>query len=38
MTRQDALVEYVQHVASGLFAVLPGIGTGDTMIGQKLFG
>ena len=38
MTRSDALTEYLQHVASGLFAVLPGVATGDTMFGQRLFG
>lgn len=36
MTQSDALTEYLQHVASGLFAILPGIGSADTMIGQKL--
>jgi deferrochelatase/peroxidase EfeB len=38
MTKDDALTEYLQHVASGLFAVLPGVGEKDTMIGQNLFG
>ncbi|MGY5766476.1 iron uptake transporter deferrochelatase/peroxidase subunit [Brachybacterium sp. DNPG3] len=38
MSRSDALVEYIQHVGSGLFAILPGIADGDTMFGQRLFG
>ncbi len=38
MSRQDALVEYIQHVGSGLFAILPGVTDGDTMFGQRLFG
>lgn len=38
MTRSDALTEYLQHVGTGLFAVLPGVGATDTMFGQRLFG
>ncbi|UEJ83834.1 Dyp-type peroxidase [Brachybacterium halotolerans subsp. kimchii] len=38
MTKQDALSEYLQHVASGLFAILPGVAEGETMFGQALFG
>lgn len=38
MTRHDALTEYLQHVASGLFAILPGVAEGETMFGQSLFG
>ncbi|GAB2536297.1 Dyp-type peroxidase [Brachybacterium huguangmaarense] len=38
MTRSDALTEYLQHVATGLFAILPGVGPGDVMFGQKLLG
>lgn len=37
MAQKDLLTEYLQHQASALFAIPPGIGTGDTMIGQKLF-
>ncbi len=38
MTRSDAMTEYLQHVASGLFAILPGVEPSDTMFGQRLFG
>lgn len=38
MTRTDAMTEYLQHVASGLFAILPGMGPQDTMFGQRLLG
>ncbi|MFE5777521.1 Dyp-type peroxidase [Brachybacterium sp. NPDC056505] len=38
MTKHDALTEYLQHVASGLFAILPGVAEGETMFGQALFG
>ncbi len=38
MTRSDAMTEYLQHVASGLFAILPGVGDSDTMFGQALLG
>lgn len=37
MTEKDALTEYLQHQASALFAIPPGLAEGDTMIGQKLF-
>ena len=37
MAQKDLLTEYLQHRASALFAIPPGVGTGDTMIGQKLF-
>lgn len=37
MTQKDALTEYLQHVGSALFAVLPGMREGDTMVGQRLF-
>ncbi|UVI36067.1 Dyp-type peroxidase [Brevibacterium spongiae] len=37
MATKDLLTEYLQHQASALFAIPPGVGTGDTMIGQKLF-
>lgn len=37
MAQKDLLTEYLQHQASALFAVPPGIGPGDTMVGQKLF-
>lgn len=38
MTQKDAMTEYLQHVASGLFAILPGVGPKDTMFGQRLLG
>lgn len=37
MTETDAMTEYLQHRASALFAIPPGIGPEDTMVGQKLF-
>ena len=37
MTQEDALTEYLQHEASALFAVPPGLREGDTMVGQRLF-
>ncbi|MBV7411369.1 deferrochelatase/peroxidase EfeB [Dermabacteraceae bacterium TAE3-ERU27] len=37
MTNEDALTEYIQHHASALFAIPPGMGTADTFVGQKLF-
>lgn len=37
MTQKDDLTEYLQHVGSALFAVLPGMREGDTMVGQRLF-
>jgi deferrochelatase/peroxidase EfeB len=33
---EDALNEYIKHVATGMFAVLPGVGT-DQYLGQTLF-
>jgi deferrochelatase/peroxidase EfeB len=33
---EDALNEYIKHVASGMFAVLPGVGPGQ-YLGQTLF-
>ena len=33
---EDALNEYIKHVASGMFAVLPGAGP-DQYLGQTLF-
>jgi deferrochelatase/peroxidase EfeB len=37
MAQKDLLTEYLQHRASALFAIPSGVGTGDKMIGQKLF-
>lgn len=37
MAEKDLLTEYLQHQASALFAIPPGIGESDTMVGQKLF-
>ncbi|ASK65070.1 deferrochelatase/peroxidase EfeB [Brachybacterium avium] len=36
MVTTDALEEYLRHVASAMFAVLPGVGAKDTMFGQAL--
>lgn len=36
MVRTDALEEYLRHVASAMFAVLPGVGAKDTMYAQAL--
>ncbi|MBP3088718.1 Dyp-type peroxidase [Corynebacterium sp. sy017] len=33
----DLLTEYVQHIATGLYVVPPGIADGDDYIGQSLF-
>jgi deferrochelatase/peroxidase EfeB len=38
MTREDALVEYLQHVATGVYAILPGPGAEETMFAQRLLG
>lgn len=32
----DQLTEYIQHVASSVFVVPPGIGENDTFVGQRL--
>ena len=37
MTKNDALQEYLQHEASALFAIPPGLKKGDTMIAAALF-
>lgn len=34
---QDLLTEYLQHVASGVYLVLPGVGESDAYVGQSLF-
>ncbi|ATG51399.1 deferrochelatase/peroxidase EfeB [Brachybacterium vulturis] len=36
MVSTDALEEYLRHVASAMFVVLPGVGAKDTMFGQAL--
>ena len=33
---KDLLTEYLQHVASSVYLVLPGIGQGDAYVGQRL--
>ncbi|MDN5821775.1 MAG: Dyp-type peroxidase, partial [Brachybacterium sp.] len=38
MVTTDALEEYLRHVASAMFVVLPGVGAKDTMFGQALLG
>lgn len=35
--KSDQLTEYLQHLASGLYLVLPGVKDGDEYVGQKLF-
>jgi deferrochelatase/peroxidase EfeB len=37
LSGQDALMEYLQHTGSGLFAVPPGVRTKDGWIGEGLF-
>lgn len=37
MSREDGIMEYLQHRASALFAVPPGVRDGETHIGQALF-
>ena len=37
LARDDALSEYLQHTASGLFAVPPGVTERDGYVGQTLF-
>jgi deferrochelatase/peroxidase EfeB len=37
LSGQDALMEYLQHTGSGLFAVPPGVRTKNGWIGQGLF-
>ncbi|WP_026460520.1 iron uptake transporter deferrochelatase/peroxidase subunit [Schaalia suimastitidis] len=32
----DLLTEYLQHVASGMYLMLPGVGDGDEYVGQRL--
>lgn len=34
---QDLLTEYLQHVASSVYLMLPGVGDQDTYVGQRLF-
>ncbi|MDO5645143.1 MAG: Dyp-type peroxidase [Dermabacter sp.] len=36
MTKDDALTEYLQHTATGVFAVLPGVGPTARMFGESL--
>jgi deferrochelatase/peroxidase EfeB len=38
MTREDALVEYLQHVAVGVYAIPPGPSAEETMLAQRLLG
>jgi deferrochelatase/peroxidase EfeB len=37
LSGQDALMEYLQHTGSGLFAVPPGVRSRDGFIGESLF-
>ncbi len=37
LSGQDALMEYLQHTGSGLFAVPPGVQSKDGYIGEGLF-
>lgn len=35
--KSDQLTEYLQHLASGVYLMLPGVRENDTYVGQKLF-
>jgi deferrochelatase/peroxidase EfeB len=37
MTQSDAMTEYLQHQATALFAIPPGIGAADPGVAEKLF-
>jgi deferrochelatase/peroxidase EfeB len=37
LSSQDALMEYLQHTGSGLFAVPPGVGSKSGFVGETLF-
>ena len=37
LSGQDALMEYLQHTGSGLFAVPPGVHPKDGWVGEGLF-
>lgn len=36
MSRSDPMNEYIQHIATGVYAILPGVAASETMFGQKL--
>lgn len=33
----DQMTEYLQHIATGMYFVLPGVKDSDTYVGEKLF-
>lgn len=33
----DQMTEYLQHIATGMYLMLPGVKEGDTYVGEKLF-
>jgi hypothetical protein len=35
--KSDQLTEYLQHLASGVYLMFPGVKESDTHVGQKLF-
>ena len=35
--KSDQLTEYLQHLASGVYLMFPGVRENDTYVGQKLF-
>lgn len=35
--RSDLMTEYLQHIATGLFLILPGLQAGEEYLGQSLF-
>ena len=38
LTRSDRMsVEYLQHTGSAIFAIPPGVSSGDSHVGQRLF-
>ena len=37
LSREDALMEYLQHTGSGLFAVPPGVRSRSGWVGETLF-
>ena len=33
----DQMTEYLQHIATGMYLMLPGVKDSDTYVGEKLF-
>ncbi|MGP9694680.1 Dyp-type peroxidase [Brachybacterium sp. AOP25-B2-12] len=38
MSRADPMNEYIQHIATGVYAILPGVREGESRFGQSLLG